>query len=216
MTAAKSTAPVASLNVLIADDHPALRMGLGMVVNNQSDMRVVAEAASGPEAVAACAAQAIDVVLMDLRMPGGNGLEAIAAISAAHPRVRVIVLTTYDLDEDIYRAMRAGAKAFLLKDSPMGEIADAIRQVHRGEQILPPRIQHQLGRRLRREDLTPRELEILQLLVKGLANKEIASALFISEPTVKTHLKALFQKLGVNLRTEAAIEAVRSGLVYLE
>lgn len=216
MTAAKSTVSATLLKVLIADDHPAMRMGLAMVVNNQADMRVVAEAASGPEAVALCAAQPIDVVLMDLRMPGGNGLEAIAAITAAHPHLRVIVLTTYDLDEDIYRAMRAGAKAFLLKDSPMTEIADAIRQVHRGGQILPPRIQDRLGRRLRREDLTSRELEILQLIVKGLANKEIASSLFISEATVKTHLKTLFNKLGVNLRTEAAIEAVRSGLVYLE
>jgi two-component system, NarL family, response regulator len=216
MTSAKSNTPASILKVLIADDHPALRMGLGMVVNNQADMRVVAEATSGPEAVALCGAQPIDVVLMDLRMPGGNGLEAIAAITSAHPHVRVIVLTTYDLDEDIYRAMRAGAKAFLLKDSPMGEIAEAIRQVHRGEQILPPRIQHRLGRRLRREDLTQREMEILQLIVKGQANKEIAASLFISEATVKTHLKTLFQKLGVNLRTEAAIEAVRSGLVYLE
>lgn len=216
MTAAKSHATPTPIHVLIADDHPAMRMGLAMVVNGQPDMRVVAEAASGPEAVALCAAQPIDVVLMDLRMPGGNGLEAIAAIAAAHPRTRVIVLTTYDLDEDIYRALRAGAKAFLLKDSPMTEIADAIRQVQQGGQILPPRIQHRLGRRLRREDLTPRELEILQLIVKGLANKEIASTLFISEATVKTHLKTLFHKLGVNLRTEAAIEAVRSGLVYLE
>jgi len=216
MTAAKAPAPTAPLKVLIADDHPALRMGLAMVVNNQPDMRVVAEATSGPEAVALCAAQSFDVVLMDLRMPGGNGLEAIAAITAAHPHIRVIVLTTYDLDEDIYRAMRAGAKAFLLKDSPMTEIAEAIRQVHRGEQILPPRIQDRLGRRLRREDLTQREMEILQLIVKGQANKEIAASLFISEATVKTHLKTLFQKLGVNLRTEAAIEAVRSGLVYLE
>lgn len=216
MKTTQSDAPTGRLNVLIADDHPALRMGLVMVVNNQSDMRVVAEAASGPEAVTLCAAQPTDVVLMDLRMPGGNGLEAIAAITAAHPGTRVIVLTTYDLDEDIYRAMRAGAKAFLLKDSPMTEIADAIRRVYRGEQILPPRIQHRLGRRLRREDLTSRELEVLQLIVKGLANKEIASTLFIAEATVKTHLKTLFQKLGVNLRTEAAIEAVRSGLVYLE
>ncbi len=204
-----------AIHVLIADDHPALRMGLSTVVNNQPDMRVVAEAANGPEAVGQCASRRIDVVLMDLRMPGGNGFEAITMITTAHPQTRVVVLTTYDLDEDIYRAMRAGAKAFLLKDSPMAEIADAIRKVHHGQQILPPHIQDRLGDRLRRDDLTSRELEVLQLLVKGRANKEIATALFISEDTVKAHLKTLFQKLGVNLRTEAAIAAVRLGLVYL-
>lgn len=201
--------------VLIADDHPSLRMGLSTVVNNQPDMRVVAEAANGPEAVAHCAGQRIDVVLMDLRMPGGNGFEAITAITAAHPQTRVVVLTTFDLDEDIYRAMRAGAKAFLLKDSPMAEIADAIRKVHHGQQILQPNIQDRLGNRLRREELTSRELEVLQFLIKGRTNKEIAGALFISEDTVKAHLKTLFLKLGVNLRTEAAIAAVRLGLVYL-
>lgn len=204
-----------AIKVVIADDHPALRMGLVTVVNGQPDMTVVAEAANGIEAVAQCAAHAPDIVLMDLRMPGGSGLEAIPAIAASHPATRVVVLTTYDLDEDIYRALRAGAKAFLLKDSPMAEITETIRKVHRGERILPPRIETRLGSRLKREELTQRELEILQLIVKGRTNKEISAALFISEDTVKTHLKTLFSKLGVSARTEAAIESVRSGLVHL-
>lgn len=204
-----------SIKVVIADDHPALRMGLVTVVNGQPDMTVVGEAGDGREAVERCAALKPDIVLMDLRMPGGGGLEAIPAIAANHKGISVVVLTTYDLDEDIYRALRAGAKAFLLKDSTMAEITDTIRKVYRGERILPPRIETRLGDRLKREELTQRELEILQLIVKGRSNKEISAALFISEDTVKTHLKALFQKMKVNARTEAAIEAVRSGLVYL-
>jgi two-component system, NarL family, response regulator len=209
------TAAAVKLKVVIADDHPALRTGLVTVVNAQPDMMVVGEAGSGAEAFELCFSRQPDVVLMDLRMPEGSGLEAIAKIVAAGLQTQVVVLTTFDLDEDVYRAVRAGAKAFLLKDSSMGEITDTIRKVHRGERILPPRIETQLGKRLRREDLTQRELEVLQHIVKGRTNKEISSALVISEDTVKAHLKTLFVKLGVSARTEAAIEAVRSGLVYL-
>jgi len=203
------------LRVIIADDHPSVRMGLTAVVNGEPDMMVVGEASNGDEAFDQCSTQHADVVLMDLRMPGTDGLEAIAKIVAAGLPVRAVVLTSFDLDEDIVRALRAGAKAFLVKDSTRTEITDTIRNVHRGEQILPPRIQSQLGKRLQREDLTQRELEVLQLLVKGCANKEISSALFIAEDTVRSHMRTLFQKLGVNARTEAAIEAVRSGLVHL-
>lgn len=213
----KSNEPIsaAKIRVVIADDHPALRMGLVTVVNNQRDMQVVGEAASGEEAFALCSSVKPHVVLMDLRMPAGSGLEAIAKIVTAKLPTSVVVLTTFDLDEDIYRALRAGAKAFLLKDSTMAEITDTIRKVHHGERILPPRIETQLGNRLRRDDLTQRELQVLQLLVKGRTNKEISSNLFISEDTVKTHMKALFHKLGVNARTEAIVEAVRSGLVHI-
>jgi two-component system NarL family response regulator len=203
------------IRVVIADDHPALRMGLVTVVNHEADMTVVGEAATGQEAIAEARRHRPDVVLMDIRMPGGTGIEAISTIVKELPATKAVVLTTFDLDEDIYRALRAGAKAFLLKDSSMADIAQTIRKVHRGERILPPRIESQLGHRLQRGDLTQRESEILELIVKGKSNKEISSALFISEATVKTHLKVIFQKLGVNARTEAAIEAVRSGLVYL-
>jgi two-component system NarL family response regulator len=200
---------------VIADDHPALRTGLVTVVNGQPDMTVVGEAVSGDEAFERCESLRPDVVLMDLQMPGSGGLGAITKIVAAGLPTRVIVLTTFDLDEDIYRALRAGAKAFLLKDSSMAEITDAIRKVHGGEHILPPRIETRLGNRLQRAELTQREMEILQLIVKGRSNKEMSAALFIAEDTVKGHLKTLFQKLNVNARTDAAIEAVRSGLVHL-
>jgi two-component system NarL family response regulator len=215
MKKSNETPPAAKIRVVIADDHPALRMGLVTVVNNQRDMQVVGEAASGEDAFALCSSLKPHVVLMDLRMPAGSGLEAIAKIVTAKLPTSVVVLTTFDLDEDIYRALRAGAKAFLLKDSTMAEITDTIRKVHRGERILPPRIETQLGNRLRRDDLTQRELQVLQLLVKGRTNKEMSSELFISEDTVKTHMKALFHKLGVNARTEAIVEAVRSGLVHI-
>jgi two-component system NarL family response regulator len=203
------------LRVVIADDHPSVRMGLTTVVNGEPDMIVVGEASNGDEAFNQCSSERADIVLMDLRMPGTSGLEAIAKIVAAGLATRAVVLTSFDLDEDIVRALRAGAKAFLVKDSTRTEIIDTIRKVHRGEQILPPRIQSQLGKRLRREELTQRELEVLQLIVKGHTNKEISAALFIAEDTVRSHMRTLFQKLGVNARTEAAIEAVRSGLVYL-
>jgi two-component system, NarL family, response regulator len=203
------------VRVVIADDHPAVRMGLATVVSGEADMEVVAEVGDGEEAVAQCAARHADVVLMDLRMPGSSGLEAITKMAAAGIPTRAIVLTSFDLEEDIVRALRAGAKGFLVKDSTRAEIVEAIRSVHRGEQIVPPRVQTQLGRRLQREELTQRELEVLQLIVKGKANKEISSALFISEDTVRSHTRALFQKLGVNARTEAAIEAVKLGLVHL-
>jgi two-component system NarL family response regulator len=203
------------IKVVIADDHPPLRMGLVTVVNSQPDMKVVAEAATAKDAVNVTLAQKPDVVLMDVRMPGGSGIEAISAIAAARPETRAIVLTTFDLDEDIYRALRAGAKAFLLKDSTMEQICDTIRKVHCGEKVFPPSIESKLGTRAKRESLTQRELEILQLIVQGKSNKEISSALFIAEDTVKTHLRTIFHKLDVNARTEAAIEAVRSGLVHL-
>jgi two-component system, NarL family, response regulator len=205
-----------AIRVVVADDHPALRMGIVTVINAQSDMTVVGEAVNGVEAVEQCTAHGPDVVLMDLRMPGGGGFEAISKIVATLHKTQVVVLTTYDLDEDIYRALHAGAKAFLLKDATMMEITDTIRKVHRGERILHPQIATRLGNRLKREELTQRELEILQLIVKGKSNKEISAVLFIAEATVKSHLKTLFHKMGVNVRTEAAIEAVRSGLVHLE
>lgn len=215
MNEIQSSAPIDPITVVIADDHPALRAGLVTVVNGEPDMSVVGEAATGEEAVAEALRHRPNIVLMDLRMPGGSGIEAMSRISAKLPATRTVVLTTFDLDEDIYRALRAGAKAFLLKDSSMAEITQAIRRVHHGEQMLPPRVESRLGRRLKRGDLTERELEILRLIVKGKSNKEISAELFIAEATVKTHLKTIFQKLEVNARTEAAIEAVRSGLVYL-
>lgn len=215
MKKSETPAGPAIIRVVIADDHPALRMGLVTVVNGQPDMSVVGEAETGKDAVAVTVEKKPDVVLMDLRMPQGSGIEAISEIAAAQSAARTIVLTTFDLDEDIYRALRAGAKAFLLKDAPMGQICDTIRRVHRGERVFPPSIESKLGTRAKREDLTQRELEIVRLIVKGKSNKAISAELFIAEDTVKTHLRTIFQKLDVNARTEAAIAAVRSGLVHL-
>jgi two-component system NarL family response regulator len=201
---------------MVVDDHPAFRAGLTALMESQPDMEVVAEASNGREAVAIFRRAQPDVVLMDLRLPGLSGVEAILAIRKDFPDARVIVLTTYDWDEDIYRAIQSGAKSYLLKDMSKDEIAGTIRAVYAGEHKLPCAVASRLAERQSRAGLTHRETEVLDLLTKGRSNKEIASALFISEDTVKSHLKALFAKLGVQDRTEAAISAVRHGIVHLD
>ena len=150
------------------------------------------------------------------RLPGIGGVEAIIGLHARDPEVRVIVLTTYEVDEDVFRAMQSGAKSYLLKDMSTEEIAGTIRAVHRGGTELPPRIAERLAARAQRQDLTAREQEVLHLLVRGRSNKEIGAQLFISDETVKSHLKTLFAKLNVRDRTDAAISAVRHGIVHLE
>lgn len=157
-----------------------------------------------------------DVVLMDLRLEGWGGVETIIAIRKEFPKARVIVLTTFDTDEDIFRAIQSGATSFLLKDIPEDELAEAIRSAHAGQPKLSPKVAARLAARQQRAELSQRELEVLQLLVKGRSNKEISTALFISEDTVKAHLKTLFVKLHVQDRTQAAISAVRHGIVPLE
>jgi DNA-binding NarL/FixJ family response regulator len=156
------------------------------------------------------------VVLMDLRLPGMGGVEATIAIHKEFPDARIIVLTTFDLDEDIYRAIQSGAKSYLLKDTPDEQLADTIRAVHLGKQPLLPKVAERLAARQQRAELSQRETEVLQLLIKGRSNKEIGSALCVCEDTVKAHLKTLFAKLGVQDRTEAAISAIRHGIVHLE
>ena len=204
------------IKLMVVDDHPTFRMGLAALVESQPDMSVVAEAGDGPAAIEWFRQKNPDVVLMDLRMPGLGGVETILMLLKEYPAARVIVVTTYDLDEDIHRAIQAGAKSYLLKDMPRGQIIETIRAVHRGEQKLPPGVLSRLEQRAKRADLTEREMEVLQLVVKGRSNKEISSDLFISEDTVKYHLKTLFSKLGVQDRTEAAICAIRHGIVHLE
>jgi two-component system, NarL family, response regulator len=201
---------------MVVDDHPAFRAGLTALMESQPDMEIVAEASDGHEAIAIFRRAQPDVVLMDLRLPGLSGVEAILAIRKDFPDARVIVVTTYDWDEDIYRAIQSGAKSYLLKDMSRDEIAGTVRAVCAGEQKLPLSVAKRLAERQRRAELTHRETEVLHLLTKGRSNKEIASALFISEDTVKSHLKALFGKLGVQDRTEAAISAVRHGIVHLD
>jgi DNA-binding NarL/FixJ family response regulator len=204
------------IRLLVVDDHPAFRMGLAALIRSQPDMEVVAETGDGREAVELFRRQQPDVVLMDLRLPGFGGVEAILAIRKDFPEARVIVVTTFDQDEDVYRAIQSGAKSYLLKDMPTEHIVGTIRAVHRGEAALPAAVASRLAARQRREELTQRELEVLQMLTRGRSNKEIASGLFISEDTVKSHLKTLFAKLGVQDRTEAAIAAIRHGIVHLE
>ena len=210
------TRPRPRLRVLVVDDHPTFRMGLAALVNSQPDMEVQAEVDTGEEALERYSRDPADVVLMDLRLPGLGGVEATLALLNRHPAAKVIVLTTFDTDEDIYRAIEAGAKSYLLKDMSTAEIIGTIRAVHEGKADLPDVVAARLHERLQRQAISKREQEVLLLLVKGRSNKEIASALDISEETAKSHLKTIFAKLGVRDRTEAAISAIRHGIVHLD
>jgi len=201
---------------MLVDDHPAFRMGMVALIESELDLKVVAETADGGKALELYRHNKPDMVLMDLRLPGMGGVETTLAIRKEFPEARIIVLTTFDADEDIHRAMQAGAKSYVLKDTPRNELAATIRAVHAGEQPLSQRVAERLAERRRRSDLTEREMEVLQFLVKGRSNKEIAAALNLAEVTVKAHLKTLFIKFGVKDRTEAAISAVRHGIVHLE
>ncbi len=207
--------PAQAIRLLIVDDHPAFRAGLVALLADEGDLQVVDECGDGQTAVELYRRHRPDVALMDLRLPGLSGVEAILAIRQEFPDARVIVLTTFDADEDIYRAIQSGAKSYLLKDMSKVEIVGAIRAVHAGQDALPEGVAERLAERRRRQDLTSREIEVLQLLVKGRSNKEIASDLSIAEDTVKSHLKTLFAKLEVRDRTAAAIRAIRLGIVRL-
>jgi DNA-binding NarL/FixJ family response regulator len=208
--------PGKKIRVLVVDDHPPLRIGLVALVKSQPGMDVVAEASDGEEAIEVYDDVLPDVVLMDLRMPGIGGVESILAIRKKHPDARVIVLSTYDMDEDIHRAMQSGAKSYLLKDMPIEEIASTIRGVFEGDTSLPRSVAERLTERSQRQQLTERERDVLEALIKGRSNKEIASSLCISEDTVKSHLKTLFTKLRVRDRTGAAVEAIRHGIIHLK
>ena len=202
--------------VLLVDDHALLRTGVANIINQESDLRVVAEAGNGEEAIAAYERHRPDVILLDLRMPVMEGVEAVRRIRQADPAALVIVLTTYDTDDEIARALKAGAKAYVLKDISAEGLVACIRDVLAGKTYIAPAAAAKLAEGVTRVHLTPREMATLRLLADGRANKEIASALDISERTVKTHLAHLFEKLGVTSRTEAIKVATRRGLVRLE
>ena len=205
-----------STRVLVVDDHPVVRGGLVGWLAAQADLDVVGEAADGAEALAAVAALHPDVVLMDLRMPRMDGVPATEKLAVTHPGVRVLVLTTYDTDADIVRAVAAGATGYLLKDAPLPQLADAVRAAARGETVLAPPVAARLVSRLRApavEAPTARELEVLAGVARGLTNAEIGRELFIGEATVKTHLLRVFAKLGVDDRTRAVMVAVERGLL---
>jgi DNA-binding NarL/FixJ family response regulator len=206
----------AQAKVLVVDDHVLVRTGVANIISQEPDLEVVAEAANGAEAVAAFERHRPDVTLLDLRMPVMEGVEAVRQIRLRDPQAKVIVLTTYDTDEDITRALKAGAKAYVLKDISASALVDCIHDVLAGKTYLAPTAAAKLAEGVARVQLTPRELATLRLMADGRSNKEIAGALGISERTVKTHLGHLFEKLGVTSRTEAAKVAARRGLVRME
>ena len=204
------------IRVLIADDHGVVREGLvSMILRNKADMTLVGEASNGREAIDLWREHRPDVTLLDLRMPELDGVSAIKEIHAGDKNARIIVLTTFDGDEDIYRAIQAGAKGYLLKDVPREALMDSIRRVHAGETCVPVHLAAKLAERVSGETLSAREIEVLKLIAQGKSNKEIASTLFISEGTVKSHVKAIFAKMNVITRTEAVANATRRGLIQL-
>ncbi|WP_394778632.1 response regulator, partial [Undibacterium sp.] len=203
------------ISVLLADDHAIVREGLASMIARQADMSVIGEAENGKDAVDKWTACRPDVTLLDLRMPVMDGVAAIQHIRRLDSNARIILLTTFDTDNDICRAIKAGAKAYLLKDSLRDEIFDCIRKVHRGETCISPSLIAKLASGMSNEDLTHRELEVLKLLASGRSNKEIGTTLFVGESTVKSHLRSIFTKLNVASRTEAVSLANRRGLVDL-
>jgi DNA-binding NarL/FixJ family response regulator len=205
----------AKIRILVADDHFVVRMGLTALVNTEPDLEVVGEAADGAQAVTAFDKYRPDLVLMDLRMPIKDGSPATAEIKAKYPNARVLMLTTFDGDTDIHRAMEAGAQGYVLKNSTGEKLIPALRAVAAGQRWIPKEIATRLASRNLFEDLTPRELQVLDQMAKGLANKEIADVLKITGHTVKDHLKSILGKLHVADRTEAVTVAIQRGIIHL-
>jgi two-component system NarL family response regulator len=204
------------IRVLIADDHPVVREGLSALVTFQKDMRVVSEAANGRQAVQQFFLHRPDVLLLDLRMPEMNGIEALHAILAKAPEAKIVVLSTYDGEEDIYQAVKAGAKAYLLKDSPREQLLESIRAVHRGQRRIPSAIATRLVTHMQAPQLTKRELDIVRLMQSGKSNKEVGASLGVTEGTVKVHMSHVFKKLGATGRTDAIRIVLERGIVHLE
>ena len=203
------------IRILVAEDHLVARVGVTTIVNMQEDMTVVAEASNGQQAVELYRKHLPDVTLLDLRMPGMGGVEAATKIRADFPHARLIALTTYGGDEDIRRALAAGVQAYLTKDVLHDELLKAIRAVHDGHAYLPAAVAAALAAQMPRPDLSHREVEVLELIVQGLANKQIAYSLSIAEHTVKNHVKSILSKLGVQDRTQAATAAIQRGIIHL-
>jgi DNA-binding NarL/FixJ family response regulator len=204
------------IKVMVVDDHPLMRVGIAAIINARSDMTVVAQAGTGEEAVALFPPNKPDITLMDLRLPGKlGGVEAISAIRAKSPQARFIVVTTYDGDEDIHRALEAGAQGYVIKGMPYQTLVDALQKVHAGGRFLPPPVARALASRLPHSHLSSRELEVLHLLVSGNSNKDIASLLGITEATVKSHVSTILMRLDVEDRTQAVVAALQRGLVHL-
>jgi|SRR5215813_4134795 len=204
-----------AIRVLVVDDQFVVRMGLVSIIDAQPDMRVVAEALNGRMAIELFRQHSPQITLMDLRMPVMDGIEATRSLIRDFPQARIIVLTTYEGEEDIHRALQAGARGYLLKDALRDELLSAIRAVHLGRKYIPPDIAARLAERIPMSDLTTRELEVLGLIVKGMNNADIAAALSISRGTVKIHVNNILSKMGVSDRTQAATAAIKRGIVHL-
>ena len=215
MSSAAEAPPAARIRILLADDHPVVRLGLRTMLEAEPDLEVVGEAVDGAGAVAAFTEHRPDVVLLDLRMPGMTGPEIITAIRKIAPEANIIVVTTYDADEDVFRAVQAGARGYLLKDTFAEGMLEAIRNVHAGRRLIDPAVAARLMDRLNEPSLTSREIGVLELVARGMTNREIGTALSVGEETVKAHLKHVFVKLGASDRTEAALIAVQRGLIRL-
>jgi two-component system NarL family response regulator len=215
-TAGSSASLLKVYTVLIADDHPVVREGLATLINRRSDMRVVGEAANGREAVEKFLAHSPDIALLELRLPIMDGVEVVMSICEKMPAARLVIFTSCKGEEDIYRAVKAGAFGYLLKDTPLNEVVECIRAVARGTRWIPPGVAAMLGKRVADRALTARELEVIRTLTSGKSNKEIGTLLDISEATVKVHITHILEKLKVTGRTEAINVAMRRGLVHMD
>jgi DNA-binding NarL/FixJ family response regulator len=208
--------PNSRIKVLIVDDHPVVRAGLTSMLGTQPNLEVIGSSSSGEEAVEMARLRDPDVLLLDLRMPGMNGVDTLHALLRAGSSARVIILTSFETDEDIYRAFQAGTQGYLLKDTSLREMVEAITTVYAGKRYVPSHIASRLAERMMRTNLTVRELEILKMLAKGPTNKEIAQALGISDNTVRNHVNSIIEKLEVSDRTEAATMAIHRGLITVD
>jgi DNA-binding NarL/FixJ family response regulator len=205
-----------TLGILCVDDHPLVRKGIAAILANETDMKLVAEAGSGTEAVNAFRQFHPDITLMDLRMPGMDGIEATKQIRQIDPEAKIIALTSYDGDQEIYRALEAGVRGYILKESVHTEIVRAIRVVHSGKRLMPPEVAERLSEHFPQVALTPREIEVLQYVAKGFGNKEIGVRLGTAAGTVKMHLQNILSKLGASDRTHAVTLAIRRGIIHID